>query len=65
MTPVRATKEEKLLAFGNRIIGIANDLTEAGIACKLSVAFGKFTFNPDTTGLPNRQVGGKKNARAS
>ena len=61
MTPVQATKEEKLLAFGNRIIGITNDLTEAGIACKLSVAFGKFTFNLDTTRLaksPSRR--GKK-----
>ena len=39
MTPVQATKEEKLLVFGNRVIGIANNLTEAGIACKFSIAF--------------------------
>ena len=51
MTPVQATKEEKLLVFGNRVIGIANNLTEAGVACKFSVAFGKFTFNLDTTRL--------------
>ena len=52
MTPIQATREEKLLVLGNRVIGIAKDLTEAGIACKFSVAFGKFTFNLDTTRLP-------------
>ena len=51
MAPVRATEEEEFLAFGNRIIGLANDLTEKGIGCKLSVTYGNFTFNMDTTRL--------------
>ena len=59
----RATEEEKLLAFVNRIIGFANDLTEAGIACKLSVAFGKFTFNLDTTRLAKSPSRKGKSAR--
>ena len=65
MTPVQATEEEKLLAFGNRIIGFANDLTKAGIACKLSIAFGKFTFNLDTTRLAKLPSRRRKNARVS
>ena len=51
MAPVQATEEKEFLAFGNRIIGLANDLTEKGIGCKLSVTYGNFTFNMDTTRL--------------
>ena len=51
LAPVRATEEKEFLAFGNRIIGLANDLTKKCIACKLSVAYGNFTFNMDTTRL--------------
>ena len=51
MAPGCATEEKEFLAFGNRIIGLANDLTKKGIACKLSVAYGNFTFNMDTTRL--------------
>ena len=51
LAPVRATEEKEFLAFGNRIIGLANYLTKKGIACKLSVAYGNFTFNMDTTRL--------------
>ena len=49
MAPGRATEEKEFLAFGNRIIGLANDLTEKGIGCKFSLAYGTFTFNMDTT----------------
>ena len=67
MTPVKATKEEKLLVLGDRVVGIANNLTEAGIPCKFSVAFGKFTFNLDTTRLAAKSKPSKreKNARTS
>ena len=67
MTPVKATKEEKLLVLGDRVVGIANNLTEAGIPCKFSVVFGKFTFNLDTTRLAAKSKPSKreKNARTS
>ena len=60
MTPVKATKEEKLLVLGDRVVGIANNLTEAGIPCKFSVAFGKFTFNLDTTRLAAKSKPSKR-----
>ena len=49
MTPVRATEEKEFLAFGHKIIGLANELSERGIGFKLSVAYGTFTFDMDTT----------------
>ena len=60
MTPVKATKEEKLLVLGDRVVGIANNLTEAGIPCKFSVVFGKFTFNLDTTRLAAKSKPSKR-----
>ena len=60
MTPVKATKEEKLLVLGDRVVGIANNLTEAGIPCKFSVVFGKFTFNLDTTRLADKSKPSKR-----
>ena len=64
MAPVRATEEKEFLAFGNRIIGLANDLTKKGIACKLSVAYGNFTFNMDTTRLAKSPRRRRKSAQA-
>ena len=53
MTPVRATEEKEFLAFGHKIIGLANELSERGIGFKLSVAYGTFIFDRCKIGKMN------------
>ena len=50
MTPGRAAEEKEFLAIGHKVVGLANELAEKGMALKLSLAYGTFIFNMDTTG---------------
>ena len=58
MTPGRAAEENEFFAIRHRVIGLANELAEKGMALKVSLAYGTFIFNMDTTGstkLPRRR----------
>ena len=58
MTPGRAAEEKEFLDIGHKVVGLAKKLAEKGMAFKLSLAYGAFIFNMDTTAstkLPRRR----------
>ena len=56
MTPGWAAEEKEFLA----IVGLGNKLAEKGMALKVSLAYGTFIFNMDTTGSTKLPRGRKK-----
>ena len=60
MTPGRAAEEKEFLAIGHRVVGLANELAEKGMAFKLSLAYGAFIFNMDTSAARCLRIGEHK-----